>query len=105
MTQRAWQNVDLNGKVALITGAASGLGRETARLLASQGMHAVVADLEVARAEDVAEAIRSEGFEAIRQAVGQRVVDAGVEDPVADRWLFVPSHRGTFSRNWRYVYR
>ena len=96
MTQRAWQNVDLNGKVALITGAASGLGRETARLLASQGMHAVVADLEAARAEEVAEAIRSEGFEAtalpldvsdarsVEEGIGRTLADLGRIDALVN---------------------
>jgi hypothetical protein len=36
--------------------------------------------------------------------VRERVVDAGVEDPVVDLGLLVPSHHHTFSRNWRYVY-
>ena len=35
---------DLNGRVALVTGAASGIGRETALLLARQGMKLVLCD-------------------------------------------------------------
>jgi hypothetical protein len=37
--------------------------------------------------------------------VRERMVDAGVEDPVTDLGLFVSTHCRTFSRNSRYVYR
>jgi hypothetical protein len=42
-------------------------------------------------------------IEPVGQPVRQRVVDAGVENPVADLGLLVPSRRHAFSRNWRYV--
>jgi len=67
--RRHVQHVDIEGQVALITGAASGLGLATAKLLASQGMHAVLADLEYAGAEKFAAAIRGEGAEATAVAV------------------------------------
>jgi NAD(P)-dependent dehydrogenase (short-subunit alcohol dehydrogenase family) len=44
----------LDGKVAVITGAASGLGRATARLFAQVGASVVVADLNLAGASAVA---------------------------------------------------
>src|SRR5215469_9013072 len=47
---------------------------------------------------------RRERLEPAGQPVRERVIDAGVEDPVADLGLLVPSHHHTFSRNWRYVY-
>ncbi len=45
---------ELAGRVALVTGGASGIGRAIAEHLASAGAHVVVADLNVAGAEDVA---------------------------------------------------
>jgi rhamnulose-1-phosphate aldolase/alcohol dehydrogenase len=45
---------ELGGRIALVTGAASGIGRAAARLLAARGAHVVVADLNVAGAEEVA---------------------------------------------------
>jgi NAD(P)-dependent dehydrogenase (short-subunit alcohol dehydrogenase family) len=44
----------LAGKVAVVTGGASGIGEATARLLAAEGAHVVVVDLNEARGEAVA---------------------------------------------------
>ena len=46
---------ELAGRVALITGGASGIGRATARLLAERGAHVVVADLNADGAAEVAD--------------------------------------------------
>ena len=46
---------ELAGRVALVTGGASGIGRATARLLAERGAHVVVADLNAEGAKDVAD--------------------------------------------------
>jgi rhamnulose-1-phosphate aldolase/alcohol dehydrogenase len=48
---------ELAGKVALITGGASGIGRAAARALAASGAHVVVGDLNVDGAREVAEEI------------------------------------------------
>ena len=47
----------LDGKIAIITGAASGIGKATARRVAAEGARTVVADLNAAGAKQVAEAI------------------------------------------------
>ena len=45
---------DLNGKVAIITGAGRGLGREEAIQLASQGARVVISDINLPDAEKAA---------------------------------------------------
>jgi rhamnulose-1-phosphate aldolase/alcohol dehydrogenase len=48
---------ELAGRVAVITGGASGIGRAAARVLAQRGAHVVVADLNVEGAREVADEI------------------------------------------------
>jgi len=57
------------GKVAIVTGAASGIGRATAALLASEGAAVTVADVRGDAAEDTAAAIRVGGGRARAQEV------------------------------------
>jgi NAD(P)-dependent dehydrogenase (short-subunit alcohol dehydrogenase family) len=47
----------LDGKVAVITGAASGIGRASARKFAAEGAHVVVADLDEAGGKALAEEV------------------------------------------------
>ena len=54
----------MTGKVAIVTGAAAGIGAATARLLASEGARVAVADINVEGAVACAKAITSAGGEA-----------------------------------------
>src|SRR6266536_2194036 len=76
----------LQDKVALITGAASGIGRASAQLFARQGAKVVGADITQAAGEEAAQSIRAEGGDAIfvRTDVGVLGdVQAAVEKTVA----------------------
>jgi NAD(P)-dependent dehydrogenase (short-subunit alcohol dehydrogenase family) len=53
------ETIDLSGKLALVTGASSGLGVETARALAAKGARVVMAARDVAKTEQQASAIRA----------------------------------------------
>lgn len=56
---------DLNAKVAVITGAGSGIGEGIARAAAAAGMKVVVADIDAGKAKLVAESLRATGSEAL----------------------------------------
>ena len=63
----------LDGKVAVVTGAGSGIGAATARLLAAEGASVVCSDIDVDAVEAVAETIAAAG--GLATAVAQDVTD------------------------------
>ncbi|HLZ69551.1 MAG TPA: SDR family NAD(P)-dependent oxidoreductase [Dehalococcoidia bacterium] len=67
----------LQGKVAIITGAASGIGAATARRFAAEGAMVIVNDIQAEAGEQVAAQIRQAGGEAVFQ-----LADAGDADAV-----------------------
>jgi NAD(P)-dependent dehydrogenase (short-subunit alcohol dehydrogenase family) len=66
----------LVGKIAIITGAASGIGQATARRVAAEGARTVVADLDAAGAKQVAGEIGAAGGEATAVQVDLGEVDS-----------------------------
>jgi NAD(P)-dependent dehydrogenase (short-subunit alcohol dehydrogenase family) len=57
----------VKGKVAIVTGSASGIGQATAELLAAEGASVVIADMNAEGAEKVAAEIRAGGGSAVSQ--------------------------------------
>ena len=78
----------VEGKVAIVTGAAGGIGRSYARALAAAGASVVVADLHEEGARKVASELASEDF----RALGVRV---DITDPASARAM-VESARTAF---------
>jgi 3-hydroxybutyrate dehydrogenase len=72
-----------DGRIAIVTGAASGIGKEIATRFAAEGATPVIADLNLDVAKAAAEEIRARGGDAF--AVGMNVTDeAQVERGVAE---------------------
>jgi NAD(P)-dependent dehydrogenase (short-subunit alcohol dehydrogenase family) len=68
--------VSVAGKTAIVTGAATGIGRATAELLAERGARVIAAGLQPQRLRETVEVIVAAGGEAV-------AVDADVSDPDA----------------------
>jgi 3-oxoacyl-[acyl-carrier protein] reductase len=71
----------LEGQAAVVTGAASGVGRGIAHVLAAEGARVAIADVNKAGAETVAAALNDEGYEAL--AVEVDVTERSSTDAMA----------------------
>jgi NAD(P)-dependent dehydrogenase (short-subunit alcohol dehydrogenase family) len=55
----------LDGNVALVTGAAQGIGRATAEALAAAGAHLIVSDRQTDKLQDVVAVLQAQGYKVI----------------------------------------
>jgi len=79
--------MSVKNKVALVTGAASGIGKRIAEVFADNGAHIAVADINQAAAESAAAEIRTRGVKAtaiVMDVTSEAAVEAGVEKTVKD---------------------
>jgi NAD(P)-dependent dehydrogenase (short-subunit alcohol dehydrogenase family) len=83
----------LDGKVTIITGGASGMGRTAARLFADQGAKVVLADVSEEAVESTASDVRGGGGEATAvvadvsdEAQARRMVDHAVATKCSDQY-------------------
>jgi NAD(P)-dependent dehydrogenase (short-subunit alcohol dehydrogenase family) len=79
---------NLEGRTAVVTGAASGMGRAFAERFARAGMNVVLADIDERRLTEVAEHVRATGVDAAvvpTDVSDHRAVDA-LRDATLDRF-------------------
>jgi len=103
------------GKVALVTGAASGMGRATAHLFADEGAHVAVTDLDAGAVQKVVDEIEGAGAsaagwpldvsdrEAVPRVVGEIAERFGGLDIVVNNAgiaLFAPIDSDAFEDAW-----
>ena len=73
----------LKGKVAIITGAGMGMGRECAVLFAEEGARVVVGDIDAKAAAETVKAVEAKGGQALAVA-GDVAIEADVERMVGE---------------------
>jgi 3-hydroxybutyrate dehydrogenase len=81
------QNTNLNGKVAVVTGAASGIGKQIALTLSAAGAAVAIADLNLDGANAVAQEIRQAGGKALGVAMdvtNEEAVNQGIDKVAAE---------------------
>ncbi len=78
--------ISLTGKVAVVTGAASGIGLALAEMFSAEGMKVVLADVDALRLNDVAQRFAANGAEVAE--VATMVCDTSSESAVASLAAF-----------------
>ena len=91
---------EFDGDIAVVTGAAHGLGQAVSRLLALRGAHVVVADLDGDAAQAHARALEAEGLRAHAEEVD--VTDEDSVDGLAGRVRAALGHTGVLVTNVGY---
>jgi NADP-dependent 3-hydroxy acid dehydrogenase YdfG len=71
----------ISGKVVAVTGASSGIGEATARLLAGRGAAVVLGARRTERLDKLAQEIRDQGGRAISPVAVARAIAFAVEQP------------------------
>lgn len=89
--------VELKDAVAVVTGAASGIGRAAALAFAAAGSDVVVSDIDAAGSEAVAEQVREAGREAL--VVGCDVADRAQVEALVGRSVAWKGHCDVFVSN------
>jgi NAD(P)-dependent dehydrogenase (short-subunit alcohol dehydrogenase family) len=86
---------DYRGKVAVVTGAASGIGYAVASRAAAEGMTVILADIDAGKLHDAAASLRGAGADVhdfeVDVSDRESVMDLArrVRDDVGDAWLLV----------------
>lgn len=79
---------DLKGKSVVVTGGASGIGEAVSRMVAKAGASVTIADLNIDRGQQIAEAINAEGANAqfIQTNIGDESSVAAMVDAVVSKY-------------------
>ena len=106
--------LDLEGKVAVVTGAGSGIGEGIARAAAASGMKVVVADIDLAKAQVVASSLGEQAMacgvdvsslasvEAMRDAALERFGSVHLLCNNAGVWIGAMMHDADI-KDWQYL--
>lgn len=92
----SWNEISKRGGLAVITGGASGVGLAAAELLAGQGFHLLLADLNAEALETAASGLRTSGAEVETQVVD--VSDSRAVNALADQ-AFAMGHVAVVMNN------